>query len=328
MDETPVCLGARHSPAMRATYGSGQAACRAQTPGRWCDHGVAIELSTPGVDDLDDVVRALRRWQRDDAPIQLHPGDLGWSWRSGAEVLAAAVRTWSRGDTILAVGFLDGPDVLRMTVAPELWRDDELARDVVADLSDPARGVLPGGKVAVEVPDGTRVQDLLSEGVWSAGDPWTPLRLDLAAPVDRPALRTEVVGTAEQVSECVAAHRSAWGSDRFTAEGWQTMAAGSPFVDARCLLARDGQGVAVATVTIWSAGPGRPGLIEPLGVHADHRRRGYGAAICLAAAAHLQELGSSSVLVCTPSSLQSAVATYEAAGFTRLPERLDRSRAQ
>lgn len=284
---------------------------------------MATELSTPGVDALDDVLGALREWQRDDAPIQLHPGDLGWHWRFGVQVVAAAVRTWSRGDLILAVGFLDGPNVLRMTVAPQVWREDELARDVVSDLCDPARGVVPTGTVSVEVPDGTRVQDLLA---WSVGQAWTPLRLDLAAPVDPPTLRTEAVGTLEHVSDCVAVHRSAWGSDRFTDSTWHTMAAGSPFTDARCLLGRDDRGVAVATVTAWSAGPGRPGLIEPLGVHADHRRRGYGAAICLAAAAHLRELGSSSVLVCTPSSLPSAVATYEAAGFTRLPERLDRVR--
>lgn len=271
-------------------------------------------------------MRALRWWQRDDAPIQLHPGDLVWHWQVGADVLAAAVRTWSRDGEIVAVGFLDSPDVLRMTVAPLAWRDEELARSVVADLSDRQRGVLPAGKVSVEVPDGTRIQELLSEGVWCSGEPWTPLRFDLATPPDQTPLRTEVVESAEQVSECTAVHRSAWGSERFTDEKWRAMAAGSPFADARCLLARDDQGVAVATVTVWSAGPGRPGLLEPLGVHADHRRRGYGAAICLAAAAHLRELGSSSLLVCTPSSLRSAVDTYAAAGFERLPERLDRSR--
>ncbi len=287
---------------------------------------MTTELNNPDVRELDDVVQALRRWQRDDAPIQLHPGDLGWHWRFGAEVLAAAVRTWSRGGKILAVGFLDGPDVLRMTVAPEAWREEDLARELVADLSKPERGVLAAGKVSVEAPDGTRVQELLSDGVWRNGDPWTPLRLDLAAPVDETDLRTEVVVSAEQVSECTAVHRSAWGSEGFTTKKWHTMAASSPFADARCLLARDDQGVAVATVTAWSVGPGKPALLEPLGVHADHRRRGYGAAICVSAAAHLRELGSSSVLVCTPSSLHSAVLTYEAAGFERLPERLDRSR--
>lgn len=67
---------------------------------------MAIELKTPDVEELDEVVRTLRSWQREDAPIQLHPGDLGWHWRFGAEVLAAAARTWSRGGKILAVGFL------------------------------------------------------------------------------------------------------------------------------------------------------------------------------------------------------------------------------
>jgi ribosomal protein S18 acetylase RimI-like enzyme len=287
-----------------------------------------IERDTPKVGELDDVVGALRSWQREDAPVQLHPGDLGWHWRFGAEVLAAAVRTWSRDGEMLAVGFVDSPDVLRMTVAPEVWRDDELARAVVADLSQPGRGVLPAGDVSVEAPNGTRLQDRLTEGVWTVGEAWTPLRLGLAAPVDRANLQTEVVVSAEQVAECTGVHRSAWGSMRFTEEAWHTMAAGAPFADAQCLLARDDEGTAVATVTAWSAGPGRPGLLEPLGVHADHRRRGYGTAICLAAAAHLRVMGSSSVLVCTPSSLQSAVTTYEAAGFQRLPERLDRSRGQ
>jgi ribosomal protein S18 acetylase RimI-like enzyme len=60
-----------------------------------------------------------------------------------------------------------------------------------------------------------------------------------------------------------------------------------------------------------------------MGVRADHRGRGHGAAICVAAAAELQKLGSSSALVCTPSARAAAVATYVAAGFdllTRRPE--------
>ena len=99
---------------------------------------MTTELNTPGVRELDDVVHALRRWQREDAPIQLHPGDLGWHWRFGAEVLAAALRTWSRGGNILAVGFLDGPDVLRMTIAPEAWRkEDGTAQGLVDRLVRP-----------------------------------------------------------------------------------------------------------------------------------------------------------------------------------------------
>src|SRR5436305_974719 len=82
---------------------------------------------------------------------------------------------------------------------------------------------------------------------------------------------------------------------------WRAMAAGLPYADARCLVAYDDLGTAVAAVTVWSAGPGRPGLLEPMGVHREHRGHGYGTAITVAAAAALQELGSSSAIVCTPS---------------------------
>jgi ribosomal protein S18 acetylase RimI-like enzyme len=293
--------------------------------GRCLIAGVAVELRTPDVGRLGEVVRVLRGWQGDAASIQLHPGDLGWYWRFGTEVVAAAVRTWSRDGRVLAVGLLDGAEVLRMTVAPEVWREEELARRVVEDLSEPRRGVLPAGKVSVETPDGTRVRELLSDAGWRAGEPWTPLRRDLAAAVERTDLRVEVIGPGRE-SEFTAVHRSAWGSPRFTDELWRAMAAGAPYADARCLLGYDERGVAVAGVTVWSAGPGRPGLLEPMGVHAEHRGRGYGTAVCVAAAAELQRMGSSSALVCTPSSLTGAVATYRSAGFQPLPERLDRCR--
>jgi ribosomal protein S18 acetylase RimI-like enzyme len=67
-------------------------------------------------------------------------------------------------------------------------------------------------------------------------------------------------------------------------------------------------------------------------VHRDHRGHGYGYgygygyAITVAAAAALQELGSSSAIVCTPSFNVGAVATYKPAGFQQLPEVRDRYR--
>jgi ribosomal protein S18 acetylase RimI-like enzyme len=98
------------------------------------------------------------------------------------------------------------------------------------------------------------------------------------------------------------------------------MAGGLPYADARCLIAYDAQNTAVAMVTVWSAGPGRPGLLEPMGVHREHRGHGYGTAITLAAAAALRQLGSSSAIVCTRSSNVGAVATYRSAGFQQLPD--------
>lgn len=80
-------------------------------------------------------------------------------------------------------------------------------------------------------------------------------------------------------------------------------------------------------VTVWSAGPGKPGVLEPMGVHAEHRGHGYGRAISVAAAAALREMGACSAMVCTPGANVGAVATYRSAGFQELPERRDRTRA-
>ncbi|MEV0534674.1 GNAT family N-acetyltransferase [Kitasatospora sp. NPDC050463] len=286
---------------------------------------MTIVLSEPGVDGLTGVVDALRAWQDDRTPLQLHPGDLGWAWALGAERLAAAVRTWSADGRIIAVGYLDAPDVLRLTTAPDLRQDEDLARQLAADLDDPERGVLPPGKVGLEVPSGARLREVLLEAGWNLDEPWTPLRHDLSEPAKDSDLRIEVAGP-ETAKVRTAVHRSAFGSPRFTEEVWHVLAAGPVYADARCLIGYDDQQNAVAAVTVWSAGPGRPGLLEPMGVHADHRGHGHGAAICAAAAATLRDMGASSALVCTPSSNAAAVATYRAAGFEPAPERLDVSR--
>ncbi|MFE8945831.1 GNAT family N-acetyltransferase [Streptomyces sp. NPDC007856] len=286
---------------------------------------MAIVLGMPGVDGLSEAVGVLREWQYDEAPMQLHPGDLGWFWRFGAEATAAAVRTWRRDGRILAIGLLDGRDLLRLTTAPDAQRDEELAQRLVEDVTEPERGVLPAGRVYVEAPTGALVQDLLFEDGWDGDEPWTPLRRDLTAPVPDPGVRIAVVGP-EQVHARTAVHRAAFDRSTFTDQRWHAMAAALPYADARCLVAYDDLGNAVAAVTVWSAGPGRPGLLEPMGVDGEHRGHGYGRAICVAAAAALRELGSSSAVVCTPSANAGAVATYKSAGFQQLPERRDRRR--
>lgn len=290
-----------------------------------CDRGMAIVLGRPEADGLSQVVGVLREWQYDVAPMQLHPGDLGWFWRFGAEATAEAVRTWSRNGQILAVGLLDGHELLRMTIAPDAQRDEELGEQLIADMTQPERGVLAQGKVYVDAPTGALVQDLLSENGWNTDEPWTPLRCDLTAPMKDSGVRVEVIGP-EQAHVRTAVQRASFDRSTFTDERWHTMAAGLPYADARCLVAYDDQDNAVAAVTVWSAGPGRPGLLEPMGVHREHRGHGYGKAITVAAAAALQELGSSSAMVCTPSSNVGAVATYNSAGFQQLPEVRDRRR--
>jgi GNAT superfamily N-acetyltransferase len=290
------------------------------------NQSMSIVLSTPEVDRLSEVVRVLREWQYDGAPVPLHPGDVGWYWRFGAEATAAALRTWSRDGQILAVGLLDGPEVLRLAIAPDAQDDEEVAQQMVADVTQPERGVLPDGNVDIEARSGALFRGLLLDDGWAAEEPWTPLRRDLAEPVEDCGVRIEVTGP-EQAGVRAAVQCAAFDGSTFTDERWHAMAAGLPYTDARCLVAYDSEDTAVAAATVWTAGAGRPGLLEPMGVHRDHRGHGYGRAITVAAAAALQELGSSSATVCTPSSNVGAVATYRSADFQQLPDVRDLHRS-
>jgi ribosomal protein S18 acetylase RimI-like enzyme len=280
---------------------------------------MTISCVTPVPDELPAVAAVLAGWQGNDVPVQVHPGDLGWFWRFGVERTAAAVRVWQRDGITLAIGLLDEPDMLRLALDPEAFTDDELAEQLAHDAAEPEHGVLIDGTVYVDAPEGARVRDLLARSGWELDDPWVPLQLDLAEPVQDPGVKVEVVGPDTALVR-TAVQRASFDGSTFTDERWHAMAAGAPYADARCLLARDQAGEAVAAVTVWSAGRGRPGLIEPLGVHRNFRGAGHGQAITRAAAAALRELGASLAVVCTPSFNVGAVATYQAAGFEPQPE--------
>ena len=289
---------------------------------------VNIAMSTPGVKDLEHVADVLSGWQYDGGPVHLHPGDLGWHSLRGAATTASSLRVWSREGKVLAIGLLDGPDgLLRLAVDPDVRDDEELSRQLVADVQDPQRGVLAGGDAIVEARGASRFAELLAQAGWRPDEPWTPLHRDLSSAVDedpilRAGVRIETIGP-DRVDSWVAVHWSAFKGTPFTEQDrrdfrdwWLTMANGPFYQRATSLAAFDDHDDAVSVTTVWSAGPGRPGLIEPMGVHRDHRGHGYGVAVTVAAASALRQMGSSSAIVCAESSNTAALSTYLAAGFT------------
>lgn len=291
---------------------------------------MSIILSTPKVDELSSAADALKRWQLDEGALQLHSGDLGWHSQNGAEATAAAIRMWSCDGEVLAIGLLDGRGLVRLAVAPHRREDAALARRLTADLDDPAGGVLAGdGGVTVEARGAELLTQLLLERGWERDEPWTTFHRTLSDPVEGRGLRVETIDP-DRAEVWVAVHWSAFrGSVRTDADRrrtvgrWLTMAGGPFYGDARSLALFDENDDAVAVAAVWSAGPGRPGLLEPIGVHHGHRGRGYGTAVTLAAAATLRDLGASSAGVCVQSSNAGAVATYASAGFTPSAEVTD-----
>ncbi len=280
-----------------------------------------MRRATP--DALSEIVEAVATWPQTGGPVQLHPGDLGWNASLGAQELAGALRVWERDGQILAVGMVDDDSgLIRMALAPSVDDDAPFAAQLLADLSDPV-----GGVRAVEARSGAAFRELLSRSGWVADESWTPLSRELLEPVEDCGLSIETIDADTVrdriVEDRVAVQQAAFPNSTFSLERWHAMAAAPPYSQARCLVGYDSDGNAVASVTVWSAGKGRPGLLEPLGVHRDHRGRGHGRAISVAAAAALREMGSSSATVCTPSGNAGGVAAYVSAGFRRLPDVTD-----
>ncbi|MBB2986557.1 GNAT family N-acetyltransferase [Terracoccus luteus] len=288
------------------------------------DLDLDLDLTVPGPGDLARVGEALATWQHDGAGLQLHPGDLGWHSTHGAEATASALRVWSTGGRPVALGLLDASQLLRVAVDPQLADDGGLAERMAADLADPASGVLDAGQAVVEARAAAALTRALTGAGWVPDETWTPLRRGLGeAPTPDPTgIRVEDVDDST-APEWARVHWSAFRGGEVPADQrdryvlrWRTMGSG-PFGDrARTLLGRDASGTAVAVVTVWSAGPGRPGLLEPMGVHEGHRGGGHGTAIVRAAARALQAMGASSAVVCTPTDRVGAVRTYVAGGFT------------
>jgi GNAT superfamily N-acetyltransferase len=296
------------------------------------DRTVGIQMVAPDVAGLHAAAAALREWQVDRAPMQLHPGDLGWHWRDGPEATAADLRIWSREERIVAIGMLDAPQLLRMAVAPDLQDDAALIGRIVDDIVRSERGVLATGSAVVEARCGRLLTESLSDLGWQPGESWTPLHLDLTEPPPDAGLRIEAIGP-DGADEWLGVHWSAFRKTPMTAEDlpalrrrWDELAASAPYAEAKCLTGYDANGDAVAIAGVWSAGRGRPGLLEPIGVSPAHRGRGYGRAITLGAATALREMGSSSAVVCTPTARPGAVETYASAGMQRSPAALDLER--
>ncbi len=256
----------------------------------------------------------MRAWAYDPDLAPLHVGDLGWNQQFGAPALAAALRVWQVNDRLAAVGLLDEPDLLRLTVAPECRGDEDFMRDLVADLVADDGRVLPSGEVALEARFEGPLHDLLRTQGWEYDEPWSPLVRDLSGEVPQTHLRIEDVDP-DRLDDRLAVHHSAFDRSTFTAERWCALTQGPAYSHARSLVGYDDEDRAVAMVTVWAGRSGGPGELEPMGVHREHQGRGHGRAICLAAATALKEMGSSHAFVSTPSSNVGAVATYRAAGY-------------
>jgi GNAT superfamily N-acetyltransferase len=97
--------------------------------------------------------------------------------------------------------------------------------------------------------------------------------------------------------ERVAVHRAAWEGSRFTREVYDAVRATPPYRPDLDVLVRAPDGEPAAYVLAWYDAASRSGELEPVGTALAHRRRGYGAAACVAALHRLRDAGATQAVV-------------------------------
>lgn len=270
---------------------------------------------------LDGIDDALRHWE----PLEgcggtLQAGDLGWKLRFGRQQAAESLREWRspEGKTV-AVVCQDSPTDWWLAIDPAHTHDLPLA-DSIANWAIEENA---GASVSVDGPGSPAVwrQAFEERGFEAASDAWAHLWKPLSIADAVPVSGTDVTfGNDQAIADRVAVHRAAFTSSTFTVQGWHDMAAGPSFRPEFDLLARDDAGEPVAAITVWLPGPGKCGVIEPMGTHPHYRRRGHGRRVILAACAALAGAGASGVCVVTPESNPAAVGVYQAAGMRRISQ--------
>jgi len=263
------------------------------------------------------MVAALQDWARPDCyAAGFHVGDLGWHLRLDDDQVEGSILCVEDGAEIVATGIVEGSHSLYSAIKPGRLYDVQLA-EALTELVDAAPST---HEIHVEAAPQSAFRSVLSGRGWLI-DPaaWVVLYRNLTAADAVPADELASPLTSESdIADRVVIQRSAFKGSTFTVRRWHQMAASPGYDAALDLIRRNEAGQAVAAATGWSAGPGKCGILEPVGTHADHIGAGHGRAVTSGVIAALAQAGASGVAVHTPASNLAAVTTYERCGMRQV----------
>lgn len=241
-----------------------------------------------------------------------HIGDVAWGLRQheGREH-EWRIRLWVSDGRTVAWSWLkqDGRDRLEHDVHPEhVHLLDEMLDESAARVA-----------FAFE-DDAERRASLARHGFVAPGEPMHYLARELPERPELPPLpegfRYRTV-TADDVSERVAIHREVWSRpgrpSRVTESSYAQVRAQWPYRESLDCVVEAPDGRFAAYCLCWPDDEHRVGELEPVGVRADFRRRGLGAAVCTYALQRLYDEGGRQAIVYCAS--EPACALYEGLGF-------------
>jgi hypothetical protein len=283
---------------------------------------VAIAVERGGRSLAATAIAALADWAPQHGPVTgLHAGDIGWHLRHDDAYLDGTIVVARDGRELVATAVVES-EGLRPALRPDRKDDEELAAALGALAQSLTRSPTPspngaGTEVFCDVVPDSALRAWLVARAWSLDPvPWALFHRPLsAADAELGQGLASPVETDDDIRDRVNVQFNAFHRSTFTIDRWHQMAAGPGYRRELDLLRRDDDGVAVSGATTWMAGPGRVGILEPVGTHRDHVARGHGQAVTLAAIGAVARAGASGVTVQTPASNAAAVRAYQRCGL-------------
>ena len=248
-------------------------------------------------------------------------GQIAW-WAATLPHGETDVRLWRDGGRLVGWGWVTGSE-LEFDVRPG-------RRDVLDEIVEWARPV----ELVVRSDHDEAIACIEAHGlVHDPEAPWFRLNARPLAQIDVPRLpdgyRVRTVQEGDWPS-WVDVHRSAFHPSRFREDIYAFVRSTPAYrADLDCVVEAPDGSIAAYTLA-WLDEVNAVGQFEPVGVHADHRRRGLGRAVGLFALRRLRELGAASAVVACRGDEGYPIPAklYEALGFREVSRSLAyRSRA-
>jgi ribosomal protein S18 acetylase RimI-like enzyme len=285
------------------------------------------ELAYTGADDLRRMQAAVAAAF---ATTGIRVGDLAWLSRQQTHRhLSLDIRLWENDDgRLIGWTFVRTNGGFNVFVAPghgdPAFVDDMLdvveeAARTAAAAGDAVNGLYTYGiDLARSEEDRVLASALRRHGFAPVPSTGGVLRRDLGrlpTPEVPAGYRLAYVDTAAQVLGRVEAHRAAFAPSEVTAKMYERVRRAWPYRPELDRIATTEDGEVVAFCTAWIDAENAAGLLEPVGTHPRHRRRGLARTVCLDALRVLREAGARTAEVGFGN--QAAFATYSSIGFAR-----------
>jgi ribosomal protein S18 acetylase RimI-like enzyme len=256
---------------------------------------------------------AQELWRDSPDEVECNFGQIAY-WSAQLPQPDWTARLWFDGGLLAGWGWLTGGEELEFEVRPS----HRPLLDEILEWGRPS-------ELMVRAEHADAIARVRAHGLEHApAEPWMRVNRRLLDELEEPRLpegyRVTTMAEYGDFASRSAAHRSAFDPSRFTDEVYAVVRETWPYrADLDCVAVAPDGSVAAYTLA-WLDEVNGSGELEPVGTHADHRRRGLGRAVNLFALQRLRDEGATEALVACRGDEASPIPSklYESVGFREL----------